>query len=210
MKQHILDKHSSQQTLMPKKHKDRTVKQKLMGNVKACDIVTDFEVDALSTKMRLCPTCNEYIIERKMNTHLDDHEPRNFTCELCGRSLKSLHGHVCKSNYNRRTNYQRKNSKKIVEKPVQCEKCGKELPNARHLKRHLVSHYSIKPHQCPECGMGFSQTSNLKIHMRVHSGDKPYKCDICTEAYAHKVSLKTHKKKKHGIDMWADKPEETT
>ena len=228
MRHHISSTHNDQQTLVPKRLKDKYVKDKMMGN--SSRSLADFEVSALSIAVRLCPTCNQYIPEKVVERHMKKHEngcevyccskrfrsaeklrvhqqscsnvSHKAICEICGKmtqGVESVKKHIYHVHVSR------------PKKPqiFTCEVCGKEIATLKNFNRHMMIHVSVKPHQCSECGMGFSQKTNLKTHMRVHSGDKPYKCDMCTEAYAHKVSLKTHKKKKHGIDMWADQSKET-
>ncbi|XP_072020699.1 uncharacterized protein [Amphiura filiformis] len=212
MKRHVISEHSNQHFPMPKRHKDRVVREK-MGNVD--ESISDYEVSALLTRMRRCPMCNEYVPERGVVAHQERHGRLDIMCELCGEvfsnkgRLKShkanMHDnelHQCGECGKSYTSKRRLQSHKGRHKKYICEICGKETPSKGAYGRHKVTHLVVKPYQCSECGKGFSQNNNLKSHMRVHTGVKPFRCDLCPQAFTHNVSLKTHKKKTHGIDMW--------
>ncbi|XP_072020172.1 uncharacterized protein [Amphiura filiformis] len=220
MKEHIIKSHGDQQTVIPKKHKDKVVKQKMMGNIDACDAFGDFEVSALTIKMRLCSTCEEYIPEQRIGVHLRNHQKTlvDSICSECGVQFKSyryttehknyrpsaaIRCKACHSAFRSVADAEKRKTQHKKEKNWQCEICGKAFRKSTYLLSHRPIHMTVKPWQCPDCGKGFARKSNMVTHRRLHSGDKPYVCDVCQEAYTHNVSLKTHKKKIHGIDMWA-------
>ncbi len=226
MKQHVLDNHSNQHTPIPKKHKDKVVKSKMMGDTEPAEAFCNFEIPMLSIHMRQCPICKEYIHEKQMCRHIDSHlyVKRNRFCDICGifiyKTKYEFQRHIY--DHNRKLIKRYKCSKckrsfsdipalcrhkrKHMKNYFQCEVCGKHFNNSTQLIDHRAIHMTVKPWQCPECGKGFAKSSNLKTHRRIHSGEKPYACDVCNVAYAHNVSLKMHKKKVHGIDLWKNKP----
>ncbi|XP_072020701.1 uncharacterized protein [Amphiura filiformis] len=212
MKRHVISEHSNQHFPMPKRHKDQVVR-KNMGNVD--ESISDFEVSALSTRMRRCVMCNEYVPERGIVAHQERHGRLDVMCELCGEVFShkgrlyshkaNMHDnelHQCDECGKSYTNKRRLHSHTQRHRKCVCDICGKQMPSKGAYRRHKVTHLVVKPYQCSECGKGFSQNTNLKSHMRVHTGVKPFRCDLCPQAFTHNVSLKTHKKKTHGIDMW--------
>ncbi len=216
MEEHIIKMHGNQQVSMPKKHIDKVVKQKLLGEVSVGDTLADFEISRLSIAVRHCPTCDKYVEEMGILAHLTQHRrvagiPFEYPCEECGEIF---------CNKQSRTRHKRKKHQDVKLDPVtkvpkmkkekQCQVCGKTFLRANQLNQHLGVHMTIKPYQCKVCNKGFARSNTLDSHMRVHTGVKPYVCDICQEAYRHNVSLKMHKKKIHGVDWWQNNNPEST
>lgn len=216
MKEHIVQVHSTQKApvSVTRRRRDRVVNPSAL--------LSDFEVSALSAVVRLCPTCDKYVPENRIEAHMNNHAPqkhRKLVCDHCCTAFANvtylnLHKRQCKSTNGRHrcdecgTTYATMSSlqehrKKHIndDNPVKCERCGKECRNYRALKSHIVVHFSVKPYECPECGKGFTQRTNMENHRRVHTIQTPHKCDLCREKFAHSATLKTHKKKRHGVDV---------
>ncbi|XP_072031319.1 uncharacterized protein [Amphiura filiformis] len=220
MKYHIVQVHSNQEDSAATKRVTRG--KKVRERVLSSDVLSDFEVSALSAIVRLCPTCDKYVPENRIAGHLENHAGLKVTCSVCGATFKNrtklgIHKEICSSakteckckmcgkeyssksdlSMHQRFHHQDRQKKK----KYRCERCDKVCRSTGALKVHVAIHFTVKPFECPDCGKGFSQKINMEYHKMVHVGDSPHQCDMCTATFAQSVSLKTHKKKQHGVDM---------
>ncbi|XP_050516842.1 zinc finger protein OZF-like [Diabrotica virgifera virgifera] len=75
-----------------------------------------------------------------------------------------------------------------------CDTCGKIFPNKRKLKKHQISHSTVRPHSCSICKKAFRTKHEVSTHMNVHKGPS-FECDICSKVLKSKGSLIIHKKR---------------
>lgn len=81
-------------------------------------------------------------------------------------------------------------------KPVVCDECDEEYPDARALASHRNRHHSSSGRKffCNECGKGFGSRSSQQIHNRIHTGERPYGCRYCWKAFADGGTLRKHER----------------
>ncbi|XP_006877569.1 PREDICTED: zinc finger protein 699-like [Chrysochloris asiatica] len=79
-----------------------------------------------------------------------------------------------------------------VEKPYECNECGKAFRHSSALITHIRTHSGEKPYECKECGKAFSDPSSLTTHIRIHSGERPYECKECGKAFTNSSALTRH------------------
>lgn len=78
-----------------------------------------------------------------------------------------------------------------LEKPTNCQVCGKEFYNFRKLHQHSRCH-SGKPYECTICYKRFSQVAHVQSHMFTHTGERPYQCHLCDKSFSKSFNLKIH------------------
>ncbi|XP_006898655.1 PREDICTED: zinc finger protein 98-like [Elephantulus edwardii] len=101
-----------------------------------------------------------------------------------------------------------------VEKPYNCNVCGKCFPSLACLRRHVRTHTDEKPYECHQCGKAFHLLSlltlhskfhsgkrpfqcmegHLTLHRRVHTGERPFKCQDCGKTFSHSKKLTVHRR----------------
>lgn len=62
------------------------------------------------------------------------------------------------------------------ERPFYCSvpRCDKHFGRRADLRKHGVSHTSIRPFGCPICKKSFSRKTNVVSHMKVHEGNRSH------------------------------------
>ena len=97
--------------------------------------------------------------------------------------------------------------------PKKCHLCGKGFNKASYLKRHVLSHSSVKPYRCDICNWGFFQHCNLKRHMASHTlenGVAGFKCEHCSAHFTTKSVLSVHLRDAHGDKLLTKKEAQRT
>ena len=132
-----------------------------------------------------CKDCDKYYPPKYLEQrhYLVHQESRNFKCEVCEKSFKTLeylkfHARIHGPDDERYTHC--------------CEVCGRKFTQKANLESHMRIHTGDRPFKCEFCPKSFSQKGNLDEHRRTHTGEKPYVCDICGSRHTRKGELLLH------------------
>jgi len=87
--------------------------------------------------------------------------------------------------------------KKYSKKSQTCDQCGKMT---RDMKRHMISHSTIKPFKCDVCKASFGHRFNLKKHKGT-SACIPLQCSQCEKTFDNRANLASHELKHLGATM---------
>ena len=110
-----------------------------------------------------CKDCNKYYPPKYLEQrhYLVHQEGRNFKCEVCEKSFKTLeilkvHARIHGPDDERYTH--------------SCEVCGRKFTQKANLESHMRIHTGDRPFKCEFCSKSFSQKGNLDEHRRTHTG----------------------------------------
>ncbi|XP_058806231.1 zinc finger protein 90 [Phymastichus coffea] len=70
-----------------------------------------------------------------------------------------------------------------IQKPYQCQHCGRRFTRPHEKVKHERIHTGEKPHVCEVCGKTFRVSYCLTLHMRTHTGVRPYECQHCGKRF---------------------------
>ena len=152
----------------------------------------------------------------EMETSRKEKEEDQFSCDLCGKFLKSqnlLDSHVkmvhlkpkvtqkkmCpKCGVDFGVKYFYKHFRSVhSEQILMCEQCDFQCNNREALKDHQLRKHAPKVLACGQCEAVFSNYRSRKSHIRdVHSA-KQYYCEYCDHSTVVKASLDMHVKSRH-------------
>ena len=74
-----------------------------------------------------------------------------------------------------------------------CDKCDKRFKSEEVLRNHYLVHTNVRLFNCPQkdCNKTFKRKTDLSLHQRIHY-DKPFKCEECKQLFSDKNSLNSH------------------
>lgn len=132
----------------------------------------------------ICEECGEEV-SNMVNHTRKYHGTEEHQCPLCPAVLKHelvLRYHMLKSHTN-----------------LQCEECGKVMPNKTKYKLHMDSKHTpdhLKPYQCQICpNKGFAHLGALREHNNIHTNERPHKCSHCNMGFNSRANMFNHLKK---------------
>jgi len=87
------------------------------------------------------------------------------------------------------------------EKPLPCDRCGKNYASNRSLKSHLKTHedgyQGTKLHPCSICGKTFSKAIRVTYHENTSHNIQSidvFRCEICQKVFCEKQTLVVHRR----------------
>lgn len=92
---------------------------------------------------------------------------------------------------------QEKKPPAAVERPYNCEMCGRKFIRATHLRRHMRIHTGEKPFSCHICGRRYARGDYLRAHINAHRRDKVHKCKHCSEVFYDLTRFANHCRAMH-------------
>ena len=166
-----------------------------------------------------CKYCEaNFTTMSKLKKHMRCHsgeKPHQCECDICHAEFtrsnnlkehKTIHTgdgsvHQCKlchTTCNRKADL-RLHVQKLhtSKKPMQCEMCGKRLPDRNALKVHEKKHTRERCSKCDSCPYRSISQRHLKTHMLIHKNQKPFQCDGCDQSFRQRQLLKRHQSLYH-------------
>lgn len=160
-----------------------------------------------------CFECGKTFSESYRAVHMALHSGDSATCPICNRKFDSMDSltmhaavHVEANNSqsppppvelapttstsssetattNSSATIAEAESKEQIQKPYQCQHCGRRFTRPHEKVKHERIHTGEKPHACEVCGKTFRVSYCLTLHMRTHTGVRPYACQHCGKRF---------------------------
>uniref|UniRef100_A0A8C5WZ34 Zinc finger protein 646 n=1 Tax=Laticauda laticaudata TaxID=8630 RepID=A0A8C5WZ34_LATLA len=84
----------------------------------------------------------------------------------------------------------------LLERPFQCDVCGRSYKHAGSLLNHQKSH-KVGHFPCPLCSKAYPNLMSLKNHQRIHYEVKRHQCPDCGKAFKWQRQLQRHQRRPH-------------
>nr|XP_019559839.2 zinc finger protein 557-like [Aedes albopictus]XP_019559841.2 zinc finger protein 557-like [Aedes albopictus] len=153
----------------------------------------DHEMTHTGEKVFQCSKCPKaYSNRNTYRKHVASHEmpADKYKCEICGVTLKSLHG------------LRRHTLQHTGERPHRCPHCPATFAVPAGLKCHLFTHADEKTQECPICKKQFKRQVEVKRHLTYsHHKHKPFACFFCPKRYPRKHCRKQHMLQAHPKEL---------
>jgi len=136
-----------------------------------------------------CFYCPNYVKKyRSFTRHLESHQAKRFTCDICQRSFSQ-----------KITLVQHINSHSSA-KLYECTDCNIKFKQCSSLFKHRKQKHSDYSPTCSLCNKSFVNNETLQQHLKskhTESHQKDVKCDECTKLFASKSALVYHRMAEH-------------
>ncbi|XP_052567363.1 zinc finger protein 271-like isoform X2 [Culex pipiens pallens] len=145
-----------------------------------------------------CEICNKlFKNQRNLKHHQQLHMDREYCCEHCGKTCKTLHllqSHV---------QFIHSNPNDLL---IACTICGKKIKGKTSLKHHMKIHNNDRPFKCsfPSCGKSFITRGDLNNHVQSHTKDYKYKCKFCDYGTISRKTIVQHEQREHNHNQLAE------
>jgi uncharacterized Zn-finger protein len=95
--------------------------------------------------------------EWQLKRHLEGHNVKEYTCQICGKNFKD-------STTLKQHSYVHSETRNFP-----CDQCEKRFKTSSNLLHHKPVHNKETPFKCSICGKGFKLKSYMKSHELIHT-----------------------------------------
>ena len=160
-------------------------------------------------------TKKEYMGHMK-TAHGKDGPENISTCDICGKSVKSLERHLqlvhakneaffpcpkCGKILKSKSSLEYHSTVHIGKYKFRCYGCGHSFMRFGQMQDCMNIHVGIFKFNCPSCEYKTNQKKTLNNHMTTHSAAKPWICPICQHTSSTTTNLNNHIKKVHKMTL---------